>query len=76
MAQTANDLLDNNTVASKGVFGGLGAEFEKALTETLHELVRDHRKVIVIGRIPRLRTFDRQCSLKAVKMPFIDCMVR
>ena len=43
MAQTANDLLDNNTVASKGVFGGLGAEFEKALARDA-KLIANRKK--------------------------------
>ena len=49
------------------------ADFERALADTLTTLAASHERVVVLGVIPRLLQFDRECAVKALKLPFLDC---
>ncbi|HEY9229432.1 MAG TPA: acyltransferase family protein [Gemmatimonadaceae bacterium] len=48
-------------------------DFMRDAHETLRELTRRGKKVIVLGRIPILDGFDRECREKALKYPAMQC---
>jgi peptidoglycan/LPS O-acetylase OafA/YrhL len=50
-----------------------GEDFEEALRVTLQDLVRQGKKVVVLGRVARLSDFDPACLQKKVRMPILDC---
>jgi len=49
------------------------AEFLGAVESTAQELARANKKVIIMGRVPVIRGYDRRCREKALTFPFRDC---
>jgi hypothetical protein len=47
--------------------------FLLALDETIKTLEADGKAVIVLGVVPRFPELDRECGMKSVKVPFINC---
>lgn len=48
-------------------------DFPDAINATINGLIEDGHQVYVIGIIPRLGTFDRNCALKRLKLPLLAC---
>jgi len=49
--------------------------FDSAFFDTVRELVRRGKQIIIIGAIPRLEGFDRRCRQKILALPIVDCAV-
>ncbi|MGQ2906757.1 MAG: acyltransferase family protein [Aliihoeflea sp.] len=50
-----------------------GAGFLEAFEASLRQLVGAGKSVIVIGRVPRLPSFDPECVRKQQKLPLLSC---
>ncbi|PWL17667.1 acyltransferase [Falsochrobactrum shanghaiense] len=48
-------------------------DFNTAMSSTLTKLIMGGHQVFVIGIIPRLGKYDRNCSLKRLKLPSLHC---
>ncbi len=47
--------------------------FYEQFFTTLRDLVRDGKRIIIIGKAPVLETYDRKCREKAISFPAIRC---
>jgi len=43
------------------------------LEETIRSLAQSDVEVIVLGQVPRIGNFDRNCLWKRLRLPFLDC---
>ena len=48
-------------------------KFEIALNHTIMTLSQSGKKVIVLGRVPRINSIDRKCAQKSLKIDVMDC---
>jgi hypothetical protein len=48
-------------------------KFPSALTATISELKAKGKKVILLGVVPRFPELDKECGMKSLKVPFINC---
>ena len=48
-------------------------EFKPALAETIDKLSKHVKKVIILGKIPIMTSYSKDCAIKSLKMPWIDC---
>jgi hypothetical protein len=47
--------------------------FETALASTIQRFSQAGKQVIVVGVIPRIQGFHRECDLRAIKVALLDC---
>lgn len=47
--------------------------FLAALESTVHDLSRQGKKVILLGKAPEIKGVDRSCQMKALSYPALDC---
>ena len=62
------------------ILGGLwnsydarSAEFLPQLFDSIRTLAGQHRAVVILGKAPAVRGFDRKCREKALRIPLLDC---
>jgi peptidoglycan/LPS O-acetylase OafA/YrhL len=48
-------------------------EFRSALEKTIDKLSKNVKKVIVLGKIPIMKTYSKDCAIRSLKMRWIDC---
>ena len=50
--------------------------FVEAMQKSVSELVNSGKLVILMGRVPPIQSFDRDCGLKSLKIGNLDCSER
>jgi peptidoglycan/LPS O-acetylase OafA/YrhL len=56
-------------------YQGLAVSFLDVFFQTMREITRSGKQVIIIGKAPVTPGFDRRCSKKALHFPFLSCRV-
>jgi peptidoglycan/LPS O-acetylase OafA/YrhL len=59
--------------ASWTLYNRMSGEFLRAVQQTARALAGSNRTVIIIGRVPVIRGYDRRCREKALRFPLLDC---
>jgi peptidoglycan/LPS O-acetylase OafA/YrhL len=50
--------------------------FERDLARTIKELKRRGQHVVVLGLVPRFRSYNRNCEARRLRLPAVDCRTR
>lgn len=53
-----------------------GSLFTEEMQKSISELVQNGKRVILLGRVPGLKSFDRKCGLKSLKFKDMNCSDR
>lgn len=72
-----SEILNYDTIilaAGWSIYVDQNADFMEALKDTINFLSKAGKKVLIIGQIPNLPSFDRNCEYKAIKFELLDCM--
>ena len=48
-------------------------EFKEAFIKTIDTLSKRVRKVIVLGKVPIMSSYSKDCAVRSLKMPWIEC---
>ena len=48
-------------------------EFREAITKTIDTLAKKVNKVIVLGKVPIMKNYSKDCAQRSIKMPWIEC---
>lgn len=50
--------------------------FIKVFFDTVKELINQGKLVIILGKVPVIKSYDRSCQEKAISFPFIECKAK